>query len=92
MPQPGGPAVSEEDVQNMNALVLAGQNITICELANNVGLAHSTVLHILKKQLQMRKIASKWVPHDLTEEQKWLRYEAACLHLEQYEREGDTFL
>ena len=50
------------------------------------------MLHVLKKQLQMRKIASKWVPHDLTEEQKWLRYEAACLHLEQYEREGDTFL
>jgi hypothetical protein len=74
MPQPGHLAVSEEDVQNMNALVLADRNITIHELTNNVGLAHSTVLHILKKHLQMRKITSKWVPHDLTEQQKWLRY------------------
>ena len=37
MPLPGCPAVSEEDVQNVNALVLADQNITIHELANNVG-------------------------------------------------------
>ena len=71
MPQAGRPAVSEEDVQN----------ITIRELVNNVGLAHSTVLQILKKQLQMRKIDSKWFPHDLIEQQKWLRYEAARVHL-----------
>ena len=24
----------------------------------------------------MRKIASRWLPHDLTEEHKWLRYDA----------------
>jgi hypothetical protein len=44
--------------QNVNALVLADRNITIRELANNVGLTHSTVLRILKKQLQMQKITS----------------------------------
>ena len=59
MPRPGRPAVNEEVVQNVNALVLANQNITIRKLANNVGLAHSTMLHILKKQLLMRKITSK---------------------------------
>jgi hypothetical protein len=87
MPRPGRPAVCEEDVQNLNTLVLLDQNITVHELGNNVGLAHSTVLHILKKQLQMQKISSKWVPHYLTEQQKWLRYEAAQVHLEWYERE-----
>ena len=43
------PTVSEDDVQNVNALVLADQNITMHELANDEGLAHLTVLHILKK-------------------------------------------
>ena len=47
-----------------------------------------TVLHILKERLGMRKIASRWVPHDLTEMQKWLRYDAARNNLERYEREG----
>ena len=50
------------------------------------------MLHILKMQLQMRKIAFKWVPHDLTEQQKCVRYEAAHVHLEQYERKGEAFL
>ena len=40
----------------------------------------------------MRNIISKWVPHDLTEEQKWLRYEAAHVHLERYEHECKAFL
>ena len=92
MPRPGRPAVSVDDVHNVNALVLADRNVTIRELANDVGLAHSTVLYILKKRLKMRKIASKWVPHELTEYQKWLRYDAARTHLERYEREGEAFL
>ena len=40
----------------------------------------------------MRKTASRWVPHDLTEMQKWLWYDAARNHLERYEREGKAFL
>ena len=40
----------------------------------------------------MWKTASRWVPYDLTENQKWLRYDAAHTHLERYEREGEAFL
>lgn len=36
--------------------------------------------------------APMWVPHDLTEIQKWLLNDAANAHLESYEREGDAFL
>ncbi|PNF23867.1 hypothetical protein B7P43_G13737 [Cryptotermes secundus] len=65
---------------------------TIRELAQETGLAYTTVLHILKECLGMRKIASRWVPHDLMEMQKWLRYNTARNHLECYEREGEAFL
>lgn len=92
MPRSGHPTVSEENVQNVNALVLADRNSTIRQLANDTRLAPSTVLKILKKHLQMRKIASRWVPHDLTEEHKWLRYDASRTHLERYRREGEGFL
>ena len=40
----------------------------------------------------MWKITSRWVPHDLTENQKWLRYDAAHTHLERYECEDEAFL
>ena len=46
MPRAGHPAVREEDVQTMNALVLADRNATIHELTNDTGLAPLTVLNI----------------------------------------------
>ncbi|PNF26790.1 hypothetical protein B7P43_G17675, partial [Cryptotermes secundus] len=87
----GRPSVSEE-VYALSLLLESDRRHTIRELARETGLAHTTVLHILKERLAMRKIASPWVPHDLTEMQKWLRYDAARNHLERYEREGEAFL
>ena len=77
--RPGRPSVSEEEVYALTALLDSERRHTIGELAR---LAHTTVLHILKERLGMRKIASRWVPHDLTEMQKWLRYDAARNHFE----------
>ncbi|KAJ4430490.1 hypothetical protein ANN_22706 [Periplaneta americana] len=55
-------------------------------------LAPSTVLHILKDHLKMRKFASKWVPHDLTDMEKWQRYVVSRTLLERYVHEGEVFL
>ena len=71
MPRSGHTPVSDENVQLVFALVEVDQNITIRQLEQDTGLAHSTVLHILKDLLKMRKIASKWVLHDLTDMHKW---------------------
>jgi len=88
MRRPGRPSVSEEEVYALTALLDSDRRHTIREMARATGLAHTTVLHILKERLGMRKIASRWVPHDLMEMQKWLRYDAAHNHLEHYESEG----
>ena len=91
MPRSGHPPVSDENVQLVSALVEVDRNVPIRQLEQDTGLAHSTVLHILKDFLKMRKIASKWIPHDLTDMHKWQRYDASRMHLQRYEREGDTF-
>ena len=39
----------------------------------------------------MHKIASKWVPHALTEQQKWCSYETCRIHLERYQN-GENLL
>ena len=39
----------------------------------------------------MRKIAAKWVPHSLTEQQNWCRYETCRIHLEMYQN-GENLL
>ena len=46
---------------------------------------------ILREDLHMRKIAAKWVPHALTEQQKWCRYETCRIHLERYQN-GENLL
>ena len=40
----------------------------------------------------MRKIAVKWVPYALTEQQKWCRYETCRIHLERYQNEEENLL
>ena len=72
MCRPSHPSVSEEEVYALTALLDSDRRHTIRELARETGLAHTTVLHVLKERLGMRKTASRWVPHDLTEMQKWL--------------------
>ena len=57
MHRPGRPSVGEE-VYALTVLLDSDRRHTICELARETGLAHRTVLHILKERLGMRKIAS----------------------------------
>ena len=82
MPRSGHPPVSDNDIHAVSTLVETGRNFTIRKLAQETGLAPSTVLHILKDRLGMRKIASKWVPRDVTELE--LRYDTARSHSQRY--------
>ena len=56
----GRPSVSEEEIRvyALSALLESDRCHTIRELALETGLAHTTVLHILKECLSMRKIES----------------------------------
>ncbi|GBM48902.1 hypothetical protein AVEN_91868-1 [Araneus ventricosus] len=65
--RPDRPSASEDEAYALAALPDSDRRHTFRELARETGLAHTTVLHILKERLCMRKIASRWVPHDLTD-------------------------
>ena len=64
MPLSSHPPISDKDVHTVSALVEMDQIFMIHELAWKTGLAPSTVLHILKDCLRMKKITSKWVSHE----------------------------
>jgi hypothetical protein len=74
--------ISDEQVELVRGLLVIDHRWTVPELSIKVGLSHQTGLHILKNKLHMRKIAARWVPHNLTEAQKWHRHAVAGLHLE----------
>ncbi|GFQ73677.1 uncharacterized protein TNCT_366371 [Trichonephila clavata] len=49
----------------------------LLELERANGIEKRTVHRILRNEQHLRKIAARWVPHALTEVQRWLRY-AIC--------------
>ena len=58
-----------------------------------VGVYYKTVLHILHGILGYRKLAARWIPHEISEVQHWHRYAVAQALLDRrYQREGDEFL
>ena len=62
------------------------------EVQAHTGIDQETVHKILREDQHMRKIAAKWVPHALTEKQKWCRSETCRIHLERYQNEGESLL
>ena len=52
----------------------------------------ASVFRIVTQTLQKRKVAAKWVPHHLSEEQKAARKKVAEVLLWRYEAEGEQFL
>ena len=57
-----------------------------------VGVCHKTVLHILHDILGYCKIATRWIPHEISEVEQWHRYAVSQPLLDRYQREGEGFL
>jgi DNA-binding Lrp family transcriptional regulator len=62
------------------------------EIAHEVNMSAASVFRIVTQTLQKRKVAAKWVPHQLNEEQKAARNRVAEELLRCYEAEGEQFL
>jgi hypothetical protein len=60
------------------------------DLAVEVGISQFTVFHIIKDIIRIQRIASLWVMHHLTEDQKW--QVIVNLHLEGYHNKRDAFI
>ena len=50
------------------------RRLSLQELQAHIGIDQATVHKIIGEDQHMHKIAAKWVPHALTEQQKWCRY------------------
>jgi histone-lysine N-methyltransferase SETMAR len=62
------------------------------ETAHEANMSTASVFRIVTQTLQKRKVAAKWVPHQLSEEQKAPRKRFAEELLRRYEAEGEQFL
>jgi len=91
-PCSGRPSTSKTDnnVETVGALVRSDRRLTVRMIASELNFNHTTVHQILTEELALKKLCAKFVPKNLTIEQKDNRKDM-CLHLlEQIQR--DKFL
>ncbi|PNF42588.1 hypothetical protein B7P43_G03094, partial [Cryptotermes secundus] len=82
---------TSENIAKVRDLILQDRRLTIQDLCNTLGLSYGTCQRILSEELNMRRIAAKFVPRLLQNEQKQHRLEV-CRELQQQLQEDPNFL
>ncbi|GFW48734.1 hypothetical protein TNCV_4243141 [Trichonephila clavipes] len=62
--------IFQDRVHYLSDLLSVDRRWIVQELSSEIVICHQTLCHMMKKCLNMRKIAVGWVPHQLTEVQK----------------------
>ena len=75
--------------EKLKELLLEDKNWSTFELSENLGISTSSTKRLLK-EVGAKKIASRWVPHDLTPDQKKLRADICDEHLQRYNADNDV--
>ena len=58
-------------------MVKSDARLTVHQIAGIVGVSAASVFRILKRNLNMRRITARWIPHLLSDRQKRVRLETA---------------
>uniref|UniRef100_A0A3Q1ERN1 Mos1 transposase HTH domain-containing protein n=1 Tax=Acanthochromis polyacanthus TaxID=80966 RepID=A0A3Q1ERN1_9TELE len=90
--RPGRPSTSTtpENVQEIEQIVCQDRRLTIKEIAYMVNMSFGTVQAILTSNLNLHRVAAKFVPRLLTPEQKQQRVKV-CDNLRQQAQDDPTF-
>jgi hypothetical protein len=88
----GRPSTSADLVLDIDAAVQADRRVSIAQWQIRLNLFRGTIWDIVHKRLSCRKVGSRWVPCQLTEEHKKTRMGSSVLHLQRYEEHGEAFL
>lgn len=82
------PARNEQNIALIERLVAEDPHSTVRELSETSGVSVGTIHSILHDDLHMRKLAARWVPHLLSEDQKKRRVECSRQLLKDFEPNG----
>jgi len=93
-PKSGRPRTSTDDqsVKRVLKILAEDRRMTCEETANCAGISRASAYRILTERLHKRRNAARWVPHDLSEEQKCRRVQIAQQLLHRFREEGNEFL
>ena len=90
--RPGRPKVSAtpEKLQKLDDLIKANRRIRVTDLAEQLACSVGSVVNMVR-QLGYHKVCARWVPRELTQEQKENRRRTCEDLLREYRAAGDQF-
>lgn len=62
--------MTKSNIDAVQSLVAEDPNISVAMLSQTLDISEGSIFTILHEQLGLRKITARWVPHQLTEEQR----------------------
>ena len=68
------------------------RSLTCDEVTESFGISHGSANEIITRNLKMKRIAARWVPHFLTRDQMQEKIRLAEEHINRHEKEGESFL
>lgn len=85
-PRPGRPAsaIVPQIIQKVQNILKKDARLTTRQIAKAVGISTGSAFKILKRDLKVRRIAARWIPHLLNEDQKRQRVSTARKLLKLY--------
>ena len=94
MPRPGRPkyATDEFSVEAVRAMVMRDIQFTVQFIGETLKICPTSVYSIITQDLMMKKVAVRWVPKLLSDEQKEEKVRLARQSLRLYEANEDEFL
>ena len=79
-------------VGNVEVFVNKDHRVTLQEVSNQFSISKALAHQILHKNLSMSKVNARWVPKQLTEDQKASRMTLAKEHLAHFNHDENKFL
>ena len=81
-----------KNVENVRNILSEDPNKNIQELANETRISVGSVCTVLHKEVELHKVAAKWIPHILTEEHKKRRVEISSQLLSILDEGDETWI
>lgn len=79
-------AFSPKDIDKVNELIKEDRHVTYDEIEASLGISRTAVSKILHEHLAVKKVCSRWIPHNLTIAQKQARVDWCKQMLKKFER------
>jgi histone-lysine N-methyltransferase SETMAR len=83
---------TDASVQRVEEMIRGDRRVTIDSVAAAIGCSHGSAYSIMHDRLKFKKVCSRWVPRQLTDEHKMNRLGLSLQHLCRYADEGEDML